>query len=151
MIEYARRYSIPLVKLALACLFIWFGGLKLLGASPVADLVGKAAPFLPQRTVVLGIGAVEVVIGLGLLTGFAPRLTLALFFALLLGTFSLLITNPAIAFSDGNPLKLTTIGEFICKNIVLLSAGLVLVAAMPSRTERKADRRLPPAWKAARR
>ena len=152
VIEYARRYSVVVVRLALACVFIWFGALKLVGASPVADLVGKAVPFLPQGTVVLATGAVEVIVGVGLLTGLAPRLTLALFFALLLGTFSLLVTNPAIAFGDGNPLRLTTTGEFICKNIVLVSAGLVLVAAMPTRTERdELSRRLPPAWKAGRR
>lgn len=135
MIRYARRNSPTVVRLALAGVLLWFGLLKLLGASPVVDLVGKAVPFIPQEAAVLATGTVEVAIGLGLLTGLAPRLTLALFFALLLGTFSLLITNPEIAFG-GNPLKLTTTGEFIFKNVVLIAAGLVLVAAIPIRPRR---------------
>jgi uncharacterized membrane protein YkgB len=36
-----------------------------------------------------------------------------------------------VAFQDGNPLLLTTEGEFVVKNLVLI-AGALLVAANPS-------------------
>ena len=44
----------------------------------------------------------------------------------LLGTFTVLVTQPDLAFQQGNPLLLTVEGEFVVKNLVLLSAGLAL-------------------------
>jgi hypothetical protein len=35
-----------------------------------------------------------------------------------------------VAFRDGNPLLLTVEGEFVIKNLVLLSAGLVIGATV---------------------
>jgi len=37
-----------------------------------------------------------------------------------------LIVQPDIAFQRGNPLLLTVEGEFVVKNLVLLSAGMVV-------------------------
>jgi hypothetical protein len=37
-----------------------------------------------------------------------------------------LIVRPDIAFDNGNPLLLTTEGEFIVKNLVLISAALTV-------------------------
>jgi len=39
-----------------------------------------------------------------------------------------------LAFQNGNPLLLTTIGEFVIKNVVLISAALVLAARMHKET-----------------
>jgi putative oxidoreductase len=74
------------------------------------------------------LGVVEVLIGSGLLIGRGLRLVLPLFATLMLGTFLVLLVRPEIAFQDGNPLLLTTEGEFVVKNLVLLSAGLVVGA-----------------------
>lgn len=38
----------------------------------------------------------------------------------------MLVVQPDVAFQDGNPLMLTTGGEFVVKNLVLLSAGLII-------------------------
>ena len=57
----------------------------------------------------------------------APHSTLLLFWLQLAGTFLVLILRPDIAFQQGtNPLLLTTEGEFVIKNLVLISAGLVV-------------------------
>ena len=42
------------------------------------------------------------------------------------GTFLVLVVKPEIAFQGGNPLLLTTEGEFVIKNLVLIAAGLVV-------------------------
>jgi len=42
------------------------------------------------------------------------------------GTFLALVTQPDVTFQDGNPVMLTTEGEFVIKNLILLSAVLVL-------------------------
>jgi hypothetical protein len=47
------------------------------------------------------------------------------------GTFLVLVLLPGIAFRGGNPLLLTVEGEFVIKNLVLLSAGLVIGSRLP--------------------
>lgn len=110
--------------------FVWFGALKIFGVSPVADLVAKTLFFLPPKVAVTGMGIVEVVIGIGLLGAWAMRLTLSLFFAQLAGTFLTMIVRPGLVFRGGNPLVLTSDGEFIIKNLVLISAGLVILSTI---------------------
>jgi putative oxidoreductase len=48
--------------------------------------------------------------------------------AQMLGTFLVFLLLPEVAFQDGNPLKLTVEGEFVLKNLVLLSAAMVVGA-----------------------
>ena len=68
----------------------------------------------------------EIAVGVGLLFAVALRLTLFLFWLQMAGTFLVLVAKPAIAFQGGNPLLLTTEGEFVIKNLVLIAAGLVV-------------------------
>ena len=126
----ARRYGIVTLRIALGIVFVWFGALKIADASPVARLVSDVVPVLSDRTAVLVVGIVEVVVGAGLIIGWAIRLTLALFFAQMLGTFAVLVLEPDLAFR-GDPLHLTVLGEFVVKNLVLLTAGLVVAGAIP--------------------
>ena len=127
----ARRYGVLTLRLALGIVFIWFGGLKIADASPVADLVADIVPVLGDRAAVLTVGIVEVVVGAGLITGWAIRFTLGLFFAQMLGTFLVLALRPGMSFQSGNPLRLTVLGEFVVKNLVLLTAGLVVAGSIP--------------------
>ncbi len=126
MVRFMERYGITFLRWALAVTFIWFGALKILGVSPVGDLVSQTVPWLPPHFFVPFLGIWEVVIGVGLLVRFALRATLFLFFAQMAGTFLVLILLPQVSFQHGNPLLLTNTGEFVVKNFVLLSAGLVI-------------------------
>ena len=65
-------------------------------------------------------------IGVGLVSGKALRVILSLLFLQLAGTFLVLIILPEAAFQGGNPLFLTTEGEFVIKNLVLIAAGLAV-------------------------
>ena len=49
----------------------------------------------------------------------------------LFGTFLVLVTQPHVAFQDGNPFLLTTEGEFVVKNLVLIAGTLLVAAALP--------------------
>jgi uncharacterized membrane protein YkgB len=126
IVRFMERYGITFLRCALAVTFIWFGALKILGVSPVGDLVAQTVPWLPPQFFVPLLGIWEVVIGVGLLVRFALRVTLFLFFAQMAGTFLVLILLPQVSFQHGNPLLLTNTGEFVVKNFVLLSAGLVI-------------------------
>ena len=130
-VKLARRYGVLTLRVALGVVFIWFGSLKIADASPVARLVADIVPVLSDRAAVITVGIVEVVVGVGLITGLAIRFMLGLFFAQMLGTFMVLVLEPELSFRGGNPLRLTTLGEFVVKNLVLLTAGLVVAGSIP--------------------
>ncbi|MBI4671592.1 MAG: DoxX family membrane protein [Chloroflexi bacterium] len=129
------QYGVPLLRIALALTFIWFGALKVIGLSPVAGLVVETMPWLPPSFVVPAVGIWEIIVGAGLLTRFVLRLTLLFFFMQMGGTFLVLLTLPELAFQNNNPLLLTTIGEFVVKNLVLVSAGLIIGATVRRHSE----------------
>ncbi len=130
LIELLRKYSPTLLRISLGVVFIWFGALKVFGLSPVADLLEKTVWWLPSSTTVMVLGVLEVVIGLGLTFRLAPRLILLLFTLQMIGTFLTFFVVPGMMF-EGNPFKLTVLGEFVVKNLVLLAAGLSVASAVP--------------------
>ena len=131
LIELLRRHSVRILRWALGIVFIWFGLLKVIGRSPVAELVSQTLPWLPADAAVKSLGVVEVIIGLGLITGLALRIILLFFLLQMIGTFGIFIAVPEKTFSHSNPLLLTTTGEFVIKNLVLIAAGLTVAATIP--------------------
>jgi putative oxidoreductase len=126
-----RRISLPLLRLSLGVVFVWFGALKIAGVTPVDDLVASVVYWVDPAWFVPVLGVFEVAVGLGLMVGRAMRLVLLLFAAQMIGTFLVFLVLPDVAFQDGNPLLLTVEGEFVVKNLVLLSAGLVVGSQIP--------------------
>jgi uncharacterized membrane protein YkgB len=121
-----ERLAPPLLRLSLGAVFIWFGILKIVGESPVGKLVADTVYWLDPAWFVPVLGVFEVLVGVGLLLGRGLRLVLVLFALQMVGTFLVLVIQPDVAFQHGNPLLLTTEGEFVVKNLVLLSAGLMI-------------------------
>lgn len=50
-----------------------------------------------------------------------------------IGTFSVFVVTPDVAFQATNPLLLSTEGEFVMKNLVLVAAAIALVRTPRSR------------------
>lgn len=123
--ERLYRLGPVLLRVSLALVMIWFGALKVADTSPVSQLVADTVPFVDGSWFVPLLGGFEVVLGIALLAG-SNLLVLTGLVVHLLGTFTVLLTQPELAFQQGNPLLLTVEGEFVIKNLVLLSAGLVL-------------------------
>jgi uncharacterized membrane protein YkgB len=126
LIPFLRRAAIPMLRVSLGLVFVWFGMLKVLDVSPVADLVARTVYWVDPDLFVTALGCFEVFVGVMLLFGWALRLTLALFALQMIGTFLTFVVLPEVTFSDGNPLLLTVEGEFVVKNLVLISAALVV-------------------------
>jgi len=126
MVRFMHTYGIRLIRISLGVVFIWFGMLKLIGRSPVAQLIAQTVYWVRPEVVVPCLGVWEVVVGFGLLVRRVLRLTLLLFWLQLAGTFLVLLLRPDIAFQGGNPFLLTTEGEFVIKNLVLIAGGLVV-------------------------
>jgi len=129
------RYGVLLLRLSLGIIFLWFGVLKFF-----PEL--SAAESLATRTIgVLSFGLVppevsrpalavwESAIGLGLVLGVYMRLTLFLLWLQMLGTVTPLFLFPGDAFSHF-PLVPSLEGQYIIKNLVLISAGIVIGSAV---------------------
>src|SRR3989338_4801777 len=123
LITEMHQWGIPVLRVALGIVFLWFGALKVWGATPVANLVTETYSFFPTETFLLVLGWWEVMIGVGLLTHHFLRAALALLWLQMAGTFFAVTLSPTLFFLEGNPLLLSIEGEFIVKNIVLISAG----------------------------
>jgi putative oxidoreductase len=130
-----RLVSLPLLRLAIGTVFLWFGALKVAGETPVADFVARTLPWFDAGFVVPALGLVEIVIGLALIAGRWLSLVCTVLVAHLAGTFLSLVMQPEVTFQDGNPLLLTTEGEFVIKNLVFIAAGLVIAARFSSRDQ----------------
>lgn len=130
---FLRRWSIPLLRVSLGVVFAWFGLLKVLDVTPVTELVAETVYWVDPDWFVPVLGVVEVVVGLALIAKIALRAALAVFAAQMVGTFLVLLIQPDVAFQDGNVFELTVEGEFVIKNLVLLSAGLVVGSTVESR------------------
>ena len=71
----------------------------------------------------------ETLIGIGLLSGKYLRITLLLLFTQMIGTMTPLILFPTEAFTRF-PYAPTLEGQYIIKNLVLISAGLAVGATV---------------------
>jgi len=128
--RWMARAGIPILRVALGVVFIWFGALKLVpGLSPAEDLVLATVPFLPGHTFMVVLGLWEVAIGIGFVTGRALRITILLLFLQMPGTMSPILLLPDRVFTVF-PYGLTLEGQYIVKNLVLISAALVIGATV---------------------
>jgi uncharacterized membrane protein YkgB len=124
--------GVPLLRISVGVVFVWFGLLKIVDVSPVADLVARTVYWFDADVVVPALGVFEIVVGLLLIANRWLRVALALFAAQMLGTFLVFLVLPDVAFQDGNPFRLTVEGEFVVKNVVLIAAGMVVGSRVPT-------------------
>ena len=132
---FMRRYGIDFLRISLGIVFFWFGFLKFFpGLSPAHELATATIEQLtfgliqPQVSIII-LATWETLIGIGLLTGKFLRITLLLLFIQMLGTMTPLILFPAETFTRF-PYAPTLEGQYIIKNLVLISAGLVVGATV---------------------
>jgi uncharacterized membrane protein YphA (DoxX/SURF4 family) len=128
-------HGLTALRIALAVVFLWFGSLKLIpGLSPAEDLAGRTIEALtfglvPAEVALPILALWEVAIGVGLLIGRWMRVTLLLLFVQMLGT-----VTPLLLFPDETwirfPIVPTLEGQYIIKNIVLVTAAIVLGATV---------------------
>ena len=127
--------GITLLRISVGIVFVWFGVLKFVpGLSPADELAtrtiatlsfGLVQPDVSRPTLALW----ETLIGLGLISGRFMRATLLLLFLQMVGTVTPLFLFPAETWSRF-PIAPTLEGQYIIKNIVLVSAGLVIGATV---------------------
>jgi len=120
-----ERHGRFFLRISLAVIFIWFGALKIVNMSPAQDLVARTVYWFKPEVFVPILGWWEVLIGLCLL--FKPLIRAALFllFLQMPGTALPLFILPDVCFAS-IPFGLTLEGQYIVKNLVLISAAIVI-------------------------
>ena len=130
-IDWMKKNGFFLLRVSLGIVFFWFGFLKFFpGVSPAQELAIETISIMtfglvPDGFIINGLALWEVLIGLGLITGKFMRETLILLFLQMAGTFTPVFLFPAEVFTRF-PYAPTLEGQYIIKNIVIISAAIVL-------------------------
>ncbi len=123
--KWMYKYGKPLLRYSLAITFFWFGYLKVIDASPAQELVAKTAFWFDADIFIVVLGVWEMLIGLFLCFKPLLRIAILLLFLQMPGTFLPLILFPEVCF-ENFPLELTMEGQYIIKNLILISAAIVV-------------------------
>lgn len=130
LVSWLRRTSVPLMRIILGVIFVWFGWLKVIDYTPATELIVGTVYLFDPDVFVRFLGVVEVAIGIGFLANRAMRLVLLAFTGLMIGTLLTFVMMPATMFVGANPLLITVEGGYVAKNLVLLVAGMVVASQL---------------------
>lgn len=129
LIKIMRNTSIPAIRLSFGVIFIWFGILKPLGLSAAEGLLKATVIWLPfgsPEIWLIIIGLWEIVIGVFFFFKKTTRIAIILLFLQMVGTFMPLVLLTEVTFQSNNFFLPTLEGQYIIKNLMIISAALVL-------------------------
>lgn len=129
------------LRVSLGIIFIWFGALKPLGLSPAQELITKTVYWLDPAIFIPILGLWEILIGICLLVRPLIRLGILLLFLQMSGTVMPLFILPEVCFKQ-IPFVLTLEGQYIIKNLILISAAIVVGGTVRISSENKHSIRL---------
>ncbi len=131
IVEWMGKNGTNWLRVSIGIIFIWFGMLKFFpGLSPAEDLAINTIRILtlgliPDQIIIYGLATLETLIGLGLIVHAYMRITLLLLFMQMAGTFLPILFFPGEVFTRF-PYALTLEGQYIIKNLIIVSAGIVI-------------------------
>lgn len=123
--------AIALLRVSMGVVYMWFGALKFFnGLSPAEQLAihtihKLTMGLINDHTSLLLLAILECLIGFLLITGKYVKVALILLFPHMLCTFMPFIFSPQETFHFA-PYGLTLVGQYIIKNIVIISAAMVI-------------------------
>src|SRR4051812_46948515 len=135
IVRWSAANGILLLRVSLGIVFLWFGALKFLPAfSPAEELAGATIAkltfgFVDPKVAVSMLAVWETAIGVALVFGFHLRVALGLLFLQMAGTLTPLALFPSLTFAKF-PVAPTMEGQYILKNLVLISAAIVIGATL---------------------
>jgi uncharacterized membrane protein YphA (DoxX/SURF4 family) len=132
--HWLAKHGLTLLRISIGLIFVWFGVLKFWpGLSPADQLATETIDLLFFGLITEDLARVllailETAIGIGLITGMFMRFTLLLLVGQMLGAVTPLFLFPEVTWSQ---LFVPTLeGQYILKNIVVVSAGLTIGATV---------------------
>ncbi|MEP7107851.1 MAG: DoxX family protein [Ferruginibacter sp.] len=136
-IEISSR-SLVILRCSIGVIYIWFGMLKFFhGYSPAEDLAINTihkltAGFLSGHTSIILLAIWETVVGLLLIAGLQTKKVLVFLLLHMACTFTPLLFFPDVSFKIA-PYGFTLVGQYIMKNIIIISAAWVLWQTVPGK------------------
>ena len=118
-----------LVRIPLFIIFFWFGFLKIIDLSPAQQFVQDTVywmPFLSAADWTVVIGVWEVFIAVFFLFKRTTFIAMILLMIQMTGTFLPLVILPEVTFQNSNPLLPTLEGQYIIKNIIIITSALII-------------------------
>ena len=121
--------------ISIGIVYVWFGLLKFFPGLSPADILAKQTislltfSIIPENVGILLLAIIEVAIGLCLIFNIQLKKVIVAALIHLVLTFIPVVFFPEISFSKA-PFSLTLVGQYIIKNIVIISA-LLLVYQSP--------------------
>lgn len=130
IIHTLQRVAEPAARIALFIIFVWFGLLKVIGASPagplVSNLLEQTIPFISPETFILLFGGFEVFIGILFLIPKMERLAILLLSIHMITTFGPLVFLRETSWQGF--LVPTLEGQYIIKNVALIALAIGIAA-----------------------
>ncbi len=132
--DWMARYGINILRISTGVIFFWFGLLKFFpGYSQDHDLAVRTIGLMsfkviPPETAILIAASCECIIGIGLSLGLYMRAILLLLFMHMLCALIPLAAFHQEMFSRS--FVPTLLGQYVIKNVILFSAGLVIGATV---------------------
>ena len=127
--RWMNRWSIKAIRISFGIIFIWFGILKPFDLSSAENLLKATVVWVPFGTPefwLVAIGVWEVAIGVTFLFPRTTKIAIGLLFLQMFGTFMPLVFLPEVTFQNGNILTPSLEGQYIIKNVMIISAALVV-------------------------
>ncbi|TVR70237.1 MAG: DoxX family protein [Marinilabiliales bacterium] len=132
--RWMSKNGLILLRISIGVVFFWFGILKFFpGLSPATDIATRTIETLTfgivtGKVALVLLAALEVVIGAALISGVFLKATLLLLLFQMIGTVTPVFLFPSEVFTQ-IPYAPTLEGQYIIKNIIIVSAAFVLWAA----------------------
>ena len=132
--HWLAEHGLTLLRISIGLIFVWFGVLKFWpGLSPADQIATETIDLLFFGLITEDLARVllailETAIGIGLLTGMFIRFTLLLLVGQMLGAVTPLFLFPEVTWSQF--FVPTLEGQYILKNIVVVSAALTIGATV---------------------
>jgi uncharacterized membrane protein YkgB len=135
VVAWMAANGIALLRVSLGIVFVWFGALKLVpGSSPAERLAGATMAkltlgMLDPKAALFILAVWETSVGLALVLGVHLRVAIPLLLLQMAGTLTPLALFPSLTFVRF-PFAPTMEGQYILKNLVLISAAIVIGATL---------------------
>lgn len=135
LINFCKKYTIPVTRGAISLVFFWFGLLKMLGLSPaealVQNLFEQTLSFLDFPTFLIFFGLLEMLIGILFLIQKTTRVVIPLLLLHIITTALPLVILPEVTWSA--LLVPTLVGQYIIKNVVIIAGALSIAGSIEPR------------------
>lgn len=122
-----RLFSNRFLRFSMGIVFVWFGALKFAGISPANELVTRTVYWFSPQVFIPILGWWEAAIGVCMMVKPLNRLAIFLLLLQMPGTMLPLFILPDVCFTQ-IPFGLTIEGQYIIKNLVLISAAIAIGA-----------------------